>query len=402
MKGGRLQHTAHLDAIRGCAALVVFLGHGRDFFLSSFRAAVGLGAVAAHETLSKELAATTTVGHQAVIVFFVLSGYLVGGGMARALRERKWSCGHYIVQRMTRLWTVLLPALLLTLVLDSVGQHLAVPGSIYEHRDQLRELRGSLSAGAFVGNLLFLQNILVPTFGTNGPLWSLAYEGWYYVMFPLLSCALTRRTLRQRVLFVTTLGLIMYFVGWEISIYFLIWLMGAVLDLIQVKIGKRLSLIGLLISLFSFFSANIILLKRPINIIESDFILAGTCFSALFFIIRAPARKESHLYSASAGFLGKISYTLYLVHVPILVFLSSILVGPWRRWPIDAAHIMQFMAISAFAFILAFGIYLCFERNTDFVREWVQGQARRIKARSQCDDQAIGNLHRGPIREQKV
>ena len=34
-------------------------------------------------------------------------------------------------------------------------------------------------------NAFFLQTIVGPTFGSNGPLWSLAYEWWYYVLFPL-------------------------------------------------------------------------------------------------------------------------------------------------------------------------------------------------------------------------
>jgi hypothetical protein len=39
-------------------------------------------------------------------------------------------------------------------------------------------------------NAFFLQTIAGPTFGSNGPLWSLAYEWWYYVLFPLVLAAL--------------------------------------------------------------------------------------------------------------------------------------------------------------------------------------------------------------------
>jgi hypothetical protein len=67
-------------------------------------------------------------------------------------------------------------------------------------------------------------------------------------MFPLLVFALIRRAFTQRVFFVTILGLVTYFVGGEISTYFLIWLMGAVLDIIPVRIGKGVPLIGLFIS----------------------------------------------------------------------------------------------------------------------------------------------------------
>ena len=44
-----------------------------------------------------------------------------------------------------------------------------------------------LDAATFWGNLVFLQTILVPTYGTNALLWSLANEFWYYMLFPLLA-----------------------------------------------------------------------------------------------------------------------------------------------------------------------------------------------------------------------
>jgi peptidoglycan/LPS O-acetylase OafA/YrhL len=46
-------------------------------------------------------------------------------------------------------------------------------------------LAPNYTATTFVGNLAFLQTIAVPIFGTNGPMWSLANEFWYYLIFPL-------------------------------------------------------------------------------------------------------------------------------------------------------------------------------------------------------------------------
>jgi peptidoglycan/LPS O-acetylase OafA/YrhL len=40
-----------------------------------------------------------------------------------------------------------------------------------------------LGFSTFVGNLLQLQTIVVSSLGSNGPLWSLANEWWYYVLF---------------------------------------------------------------------------------------------------------------------------------------------------------------------------------------------------------------------------
>src|SRR6185369_2558000 len=66
---------------------------------------------------------------------------------------------------------VLIPALVLTAALDMArgeGPNLLVA----------------------LANAVFLQTIAAPTFGSDAPLWSLAYEFWYYVMFPLLMLVL--------------------------------------------------------------------------------------------------------------------------------------------------------------------------------------------------------------------
>jgi peptidoglycan/LPS O-acetylase OafA/YrhL len=78
-----------------------------------------------------------------------------------------------------------------------------------------------------IGNYAFLQGIYVPTFGSNGPLWSLANEFWYYIAFPFLVCALwPRLSAAQRLLNVLLLIAILAFVHPQIALMGLIWLMG--------------------------------------------------------------------------------------------------------------------------------------------------------------------------------
>jgi peptidoglycan/LPS O-acetylase OafA/YrhL len=62
-----------------------------------------------------------------VIVFFVLSGFLVGGSVIKAHRQGQWRWTGYLSRRLSRLWIVIVPALLLTLFWDSIG--LRGPGS---------------------------------------------------------------------------------------------------------------------------------------------------------------------------------------------------------------------------------------------------------------------------------
>ena len=79
-----------LDLIRGCSALLVCLSHLRNAMFVDYSALV-------HPNMAiKVFYAVTSFGHQAVMVFFVLSGYFVGGAVLRAgaVGEARFSLGH--------------------------------------------------------------------------------------------------------------------------------------------------------------------------------------------------------------------------------------------------------------------------------------------------------------------
>jgi len=167
-------HDAYLDGLRGLAALIVFLTHVRGEFFVQW---TDLDAVS-HGPLNYALFVLTRLGREAVIVFFVLSGYLVGGQALNALRKCRFSASGYFTARLSRLYAVVVPALLLT----SIADYLA--GTWTVARD---------GAPVFGLNLLFLQQIFGDSYGSNGPLWSLAYEGWFYALFGLALTVCARR-----------------------------------------------------------------------------------------------------------------------------------------------------------------------------------------------------------------
>jgi len=193
------QRDATLDLVRGVSALAVMLSHLRAFLLVDF------GGVPAPGLFMKVFYFATGLGHQAVMVFFVLSGYFVGGSVLAGLRKESFRWGGYAAARLTRLWMVLLPALVLTLAADWVGQR-ANPGAYAGGLNHVF-MSGptpvepaALGPLAFLGNLFFVQTVAVPVYGSNGPLWSLANEFWYYLLFPLFAVSiwrLTRRTHRN-------------------------------------------------------------------------------------------------------------------------------------------------------------------------------------------------------------
>src|SRR5690606_22296787 len=91
------------------------------------------------------------LGSPAVVVFFVLSGLFISRSIYRStlLQGRPWEWSHYLNARLSRLWLVLIPALLVTFVVDFVA-------------DANGWINTGEGAAAFIGNVLFVQTILVP------------------------------------------------------------------------------------------------------------------------------------------------------------------------------------------------------------------------------------------------
>ncbi|HTC84425.1 MAG TPA: acyltransferase family protein, partial [Rhizomicrobium sp.] len=92
--------SVYLDILRVLAAAAVFLSH-----LSWLEISGGF------------LWQLQPYGHPAVIVFFVLSGYLIQYSVAA--RENRLA--DYAVARLGRLYSVVIPALILTYIFDRIG-----------------------------------------------------------------------------------------------------------------------------------------------------------------------------------------------------------------------------------------------------------------------------------------
>jgi len=148
-----------LDALRVWATLVVVISH-----VAYPRFTRG------DYTLVRDL----NLGSDSVIVFFVISGMVIAYA---ASRDKALST--YSFNRLTRLLSVLLPALLLTFVFDRIGQ--SIGPEAYETFYNPAPLGELLLRGLTMSNEWSLFDRI--RLGTNGPLWSLSYEAAYYVIF---------------------------------------------------------------------------------------------------------------------------------------------------------------------------------------------------------------------------
>ena len=365
----------HLDLVRGVAALAVMLGHLRNLFL------VNLSEAARNSNpLVKLVYLVTGFSHYAVMIFFVLSGFLVGGTVLRGRMDRTWSWRLYSTNRLTRLWIVLIPALLLGAIWDHCGIRIfgtsGIYGGVARANIGIFAVPPRLSASVMLGNALFLQNILAPTFGSNGPLWSLSYEFWYYVLFPLMVLAFPvgGKTTRSTVLCAIAALAVVLFIGQEIAVYFLIWLLGAAINLAPEGPGARGS-IWIVVTAGAVVLLVAVLRFKPGTTEYSDFFVGIASTVLIFALVRSRARSRAGLYSRVARRLAGFSYTLYIVHLPALVFISAWLV-PQRRWQPDSVHVAIVIALGICALAYAFVIAQLTEYRTDAARSRVTAAIR--------------------------
>jgi peptidoglycan/LPS O-acetylase OafA/YrhL len=153
--------STYIEVVRLFAALVVFVHHASyPRFGGGWIAPLG------------------GYGHEAVVIFFVLSGFVIG--YSHAVKDRSFKL--YAASRLSRLWSVSVPALALTFVLDAWGAHLD-PAS-YEDICTATPLEIG-AALAFVNELWFAEGCV----GSNIPFWSLSYEFIYYALFAVFAFA---------------------------------------------------------------------------------------------------------------------------------------------------------------------------------------------------------------------
>jgi peptidoglycan/LPS O-acetylase OafA/YrhL len=314
-----------LDACRWLGALLVLGVHSTNMLVSLgdiFTASHSPAVYAWWFVVAYEF------GHQAVVSFFVMSGYLVGGAVVAQIRKQKPFLQEYFIHRFARIYVVVAPAIALTFLLDQTGRIYFPDAGIYD----LPAFHGHFTLSTLFGNLTSLQGIWADFYGTNGPLWSLACEFWYYVTFPLLLLPFARNYPPLLRFGGFALGLILVAllatpVSW-FSLGYLLWVIGAGATLLtRPLIRSRWAALALYIVAIipvRLLVRGPILDEYPWLPTAAD-ILMTLLFANLMATLRfSPANGWPLLKPQFHKRLADFSFSLYSIHMPALVFCRAL------------------------------------------------------------------------------
>jgi peptidoglycan/LPS O-acetylase OafA/YrhL len=367
-------HSLLIALLRGMAALQVAAAHLRAEVFPSLR-------TVAHPTVYYQaLAFVTGFAHQAVVVFFLISGWLVGGSLLNKLGQPQAIRG-YAIDRSTRLWTVLIPTMLVMVLFGMVT------GAVDPSRPDVYS-SGDYSALSFIGNLFGLQTVLVKNFGGNYALWSLANETWYYVAFPILLLAFRDRGWLSQACGVIALGLIAALLPWAITLYFSLWLLGAAFARIRIECGRapRAVLFATCASLSIYYRIT----GSNDDLVPASFLQDLICSVPFLLLLSTlqikidPAVAPLRRFNRFATFFSEFSFTLYVLHVPTIALLRYLGRGVFGRDQLAPDAPLDYLVYCAMLGLIvgfAYLSYLIFESQTYRARRKLKSMLLRPQPR---------------------
>jgi peptidoglycan/LPS O-acetylase OafA/YrhL len=265
--------------------------------------------------------------------FFVLSGFTIR--MIYPNREHFYFRA-YVIERWSRILSVTIPALLLTVTLDAISRrvnpeyYLAHWSTSLDH-PVLRVLINLVGVSQVWGQDISPQS--------NSPFWSISYELAFYLVYGLWLSG-------RRWLSVGSLILL----GPQITLMLPLWLLGVVaydvcygklampwsrrdIALAVAFVGAVLSAAGLAAYLVAHFGHQLRVAFRGVGWAEPQRVQISVAVGAMiFFALLVPVALISNRLNlrlsiklkATARWLGNLTFTIYLFHFPMLVFLGAL------------------------------------------------------------------------------
>lgn len=299
-----------LDLVRALASQAVLVGHGISYF-------------ALWPWLQPPV--VPYIQNLAVLVFFVLSGFLIAYATLR--KPGSYRFREFFIDRFARIYTAYLPSLALVWVIDRISFQL--DRAAYQHKS-------ALGLRTLIGNIFMLQDhpysgvhrafhYSITSFGSARPFWTLAIEWWIYMCFGWI-------VLRDRTRSVIAWGLVLApllfvpainILGGRGNGLALVWLFGAAVYLLLA--GRRIEATRAACGAgaLAFLGLAVVLLRGTKEAYDPKLgaLLAAAMLCTVLALDRVTWRVPD-LLARAIRFVAGYSFTLYLLHYSVLDFMA--------------------------------------------------------------------------------
>lgn len=300
----------------------------------------------------------SSFGYFGVMIFFVLSGYLVGGKLYRA-GDRGFS-SKYLLDRATRIYTVAVPAMVFGFLLMVVQQQL------YGHAFSLTLDNCSAGWESLTGSMLFLHKGFLANTCFNGPHWSLVYEVFYYVFFLAVALAWAGRG-RVRIaggLAAILLALYGLLEPKHLWAYSTLWLLGMAAAQERPFEGRALTFTGLVTGAFIIQST----LRFDDPRARYASLAALLVIGSLLLLQRWQPFEPPEKVARAVRLAAATSFSLYLFHAPVMNFLRAIVEGLGVQLARGDSAIFWYLLFIVAGGSVSIGAWWLFERHTMAIR----------------------------------
>lgn len=328
--------SIYLDVVRFAAACLVYLYHSNQRWLI------------------EEKLPFSSYGHSAVVVFFVLSGYVIA--YVADTKERNWVS--YSASRIARVFSVVVPAIVLCLAWDWIGRAQALGNYDYPYDQFLVRIAASLLM------LNEIWGVSITSF-SNVPYWSITFEFWYYLLFALVTFVPGRKGW-----WLATVVLVL--LGPKIALLAPLWCAGVVLyrwralQSMSMAMGWALFVVSTVAIVWAHGSGlldgmtewlkNAVGTGLHTQMTFAKFFVGDYLLGILVFInfvgmrSAAPSLEPWVLrLEAPIRWMAGYTFTLYLLHQPLFLFWGSVLKGdpktPWAWWAVTALSALSIVAV---------------------------------------------------------
>jgi peptidoglycan/LPS O-acetylase OafA/YrhL len=394
--------SAYLDLLRAFAAMVVLFGHAAIMFLGN------------------GFLYNLDIQASGVLIFFVMSGFLISYSAFRRYDDPNYGFREFFIDRFCRIYCAFFPALVLVAFFDVLSlHHLDTFTAERGGMTGIQELAANYNLKTWIGNLLMMHDYplfqvirklgynsswFVDEFGSASPFWTICIEWWIYIAFGIIVLYIIRDRKNLNLWQWIVFGAVMvtpcyYLVGGQVDHLTFPWIFGMAFALVFMQLPKwieksnfdlsvprmRLYMLGVFLFAVGCMVARVFSLKFDHSAIAEGRIayaeLQFTVFLtlaifALFFFF-GTVQKFPRIIENVARFVAGYSYSLYLIHLPILTYL-------YLRFPGNDYNPVCFWAAIVLCNSAAIYFWWAFERHYHALAKWMKSRLppRRVAANS--------------------